>query len=37
VQAVVELIQTEFARDMAMCGKVKLKEVDRTVVRIHKR
>ena len=37
VQAVVELIQTEFGRDMAMCGKVKLKDVDRTVVRIHKR
>jgi len=37
VQAVVELIQTEFARDMAMCGKVKLKDVDRTVVRVHKR
>ena len=37
VQAVIELIQTEFARDMAMCGKVSLKAVDRTVVRIHKR
>jgi len=37
VQAVVEVIQTEFARDMAMCGKVNLKAVDRTVVRIHKR
>jgi 4-hydroxymandelate oxidase len=37
VQAVVELIQTEFARDMAMCGKVNLKAVDRTTVRVHKR
>jgi 4-hydroxymandelate oxidase len=37
VQAVVELIQSEFARDMAMCGKVNLKAVDRTVITIHKR
>jgi isopentenyl diphosphate isomerase/L-lactate dehydrogenase-like FMN-dependent dehydrogenase len=33
----VELIQSEFARDMAMCGKVNIKSLDRTVVRIHRR
>jgi 4-hydroxymandelate oxidase len=37
VQAVMELIQSEFARDMAMCGKVNLKALDRTAVTIHKR
>ena len=37
VQSVVELIQTEFARDMVMCGKVNLKSIDRGVVRIHRR
>jgi 4-hydroxymandelate oxidase len=37
VQSVVELIQSEFARDMAMCGKVNVKAVDRTVVKIHRR
>jgi isopentenyl diphosphate isomerase/L-lactate dehydrogenase-like FMN-dependent dehydrogenase len=37
VQNVVELIQSEFARDMAMCGKVNIKAIDRDVVRIHRR
>ncbi len=37
VQNVIELIQSEFARDMAMCGKVNVKAVDRTVVKIHRR
>ncbi len=37
VQNVVELIQSSFARDMAMCGKNTLKELDRSVVAIHKR
>jgi 4-hydroxymandelate oxidase len=37
VQSVVELIQSSFARDMAMCGKVSVKTLDRTVVRIHGR
>jgi 4-hydroxymandelate oxidase len=37
VQSVVELIQSAFARDMAMCGKVNLKALDRTVVKIHRR
>jgi 4-hydroxymandelate oxidase len=37
VQTVVELIQTGFARDMAMCGKVNVKSLDRSVVTIHRR
>ena len=37
VQSVVELIQTGFARDMAMCGKLSVKSLDRSVVRIHRR
>ncbi len=37
VQTIVELIQSEFARDMAMCGKVNVKSLDRSVVRIHRR
>jgi 4-hydroxymandelate oxidase len=37
VQNVVELIQTEFARDMVMCGRVNIKAIDRSVVRIHRR
>jgi len=37
VRAVVELIQTELARDMAMCGKVTINDLDRTVLKIHRR
>jgi len=37
VQTVVELIQSEFARDMAMCGQVNVKSLDRSVVKIHRR
>jgi len=37
VRSVVELIQSEFARDMAMCGKVNIRALDRTVVRVHRR
>ena len=37
VQTVVELIQSGLARDMAMCGKVNLKALDRTAVTIHRR
>lgn len=37
VQNVVELIQTELARDMVMCGKVNIKAIDRSVVTIHRR
>jgi 4-hydroxymandelate oxidase len=36
VQHVMELLQTELARDMAMCGKVDLKAIDRSVVKVHK-
>ena len=37
IQNVVELLQTEFARDMVMCGRVDIKSIDRSVVRIHRR
>jgi 4-hydroxymandelate oxidase len=37
VQNVIELIQSEFARDMAMCGKTALKALDRTAVTVHRR
>jgi 4-hydroxymandelate oxidase len=37
VQAVVELIQTELARDMAMCGRLTVDSLDRSLVTIHKR
>ncbi len=36
VQNVMELLQTELARDMAMCGTVNLKSVHRDVVKIHR-
>jgi hypothetical protein len=32
-----ELIQTELARDMAMCGRAKIAGVDKSLVRIHRR
>jgi isopentenyl diphosphate isomerase/L-lactate dehydrogenase-like FMN-dependent dehydrogenase len=35
VQSVVEMAQTELARYMGMCGKVNLKALDRTAVKIH--
>jgi len=37
VQKVIELLQTELARDMAGCGRVNLKSVDGSVVKIHRR
>ena len=37
VQDVIELIQSEFARDMAMCGKLDLKALDSSAVKIHRR
>jgi 4-hydroxymandelate oxidase len=37
VQKVVELLQTELARDMAGCGKINIKSVDRSIVKIHRR
>jgi 4-hydroxymandelate oxidase len=37
VQAIVELVQSGLARDMAMCGRVNIKAIDSTVVKIHRR
>jgi 4-hydroxymandelate oxidase len=37
VQGIVEMIQSEFARDMAMCGRVNIRSLDPGVVRIHQR
>ena len=37
VQTLMELMQTELARNMAMCGKITLKDVDRSLVTIHRR
>ena len=36
VQHVTELLQSELARDTAMCGKVNLKAIDRSMVKVHK-
>ena len=35
VQGVIEMAQTELARYMGMCGKVNLKALDRTAVKVH--
>jgi len=35
VQSVVELLQTDLARYMGMCGKSTIKMLDRTVVKVH--
>ena len=35
VQGVIEMLQTELARYMGMCGKPNLKALDRTVVKVH--
>ncbi len=37
VQRVIELLQTELARDMAGCGKIDMKSIDASIVRIHRR
>lgn len=37
VQNVVELIQSGLARDMAMCGKLNIRSVDRSLVTVHRR
>jgi len=37
VQALLEMLQTELGRDMAMCGKPNLKSLDPGVVKIHAR
>ncbi len=34
-QQVLEMLQTEVARDMAHTGKATLKDIDRTVVKLH--
>ena len=36
VQTVLELLQSELARDMAMCGRLNIKAVDQSVVKIHR-
>jgi len=36
VQRSIELLQTELARDMAMCGRPTLKSIDATVVKVHR-
>ena len=37
VQQAIELLQTEVARDMGMCGKPNLAAIDKTLVRVHRR
>jgi 4-hydroxymandelate oxidase len=37
VQSVLEMLQTELARNMALCGRPNLKSIDRSLVRIHRR
>jgi isopentenyl diphosphate isomerase/L-lactate dehydrogenase-like FMN-dependent dehydrogenase len=37
VQAVLEMLQTELARNMAMCGVPDVKSVTRSLIRIHTR
>jgi isopentenyl diphosphate isomerase/L-lactate dehydrogenase-like FMN-dependent dehydrogenase len=34
-QQVLEMLQTEVARDMAHCGKLTIKDIDRTVIKLH--
>jgi isopentenyl diphosphate isomerase/L-lactate dehydrogenase-like FMN-dependent dehydrogenase len=35
VQGIVEMLQTELARYMGMCGKSHLKQLDRTMLKVH--
>jgi isopentenyl diphosphate isomerase/L-lactate dehydrogenase-like FMN-dependent dehydrogenase len=35
VQGIVEMLQTELARYMAMCGRTDVKMLDRTMLRLH--
>jgi isopentenyl diphosphate isomerase/L-lactate dehydrogenase-like FMN-dependent dehydrogenase len=37
VQTVMEILQNETARTMALCGRINLAAIDRAVVRIHSR
>ena len=34
-QQVLEMLQTEVARDMAHCGRPTIKDIDRSVVKLH--
>jgi len=36
VRYVLEMLQTELARSMAMCGKPDLKSIDRSAVKLHR-
>lgn len=36
VKSLLETTQTDLARDMAMCGKINLKVLDRALIRVHK-
>jgi isopentenyl diphosphate isomerase/L-lactate dehydrogenase-like FMN-dependent dehydrogenase len=35
VQGVIEMLQTELARYMAMCGKSSINQLDRIVLQVH--
>jgi 4-hydroxymandelate oxidase len=37
VQTVLEMLQTELARNMALCGKPDVKSIDRSLIKIHTR
>jgi isopentenyl diphosphate isomerase/L-lactate dehydrogenase-like FMN-dependent dehydrogenase len=37
VQTMLEMLQTELARDMAMCGRPNLKSLDPSLVKVHAR
>ena len=37
VRVLLTMLQSELARDMAMCGKVRTADLDRTLVTIHRR
>ena len=37
VQAVLEMLQSELARNMALCGKPDVKSIDSSLVKIHRR
>ncbi len=37
VQRVIEVLQTELARDMAMCGRPNMASIDRSIVRVRQR
>jgi isopentenyl diphosphate isomerase/L-lactate dehydrogenase-like FMN-dependent dehydrogenase len=37
VQAVMEMLQSELARNMALCGKPDMKSLNRDLIKIHRR